>query len=1323
MSEDDIEAQRSLADLSICDKRVLVAQLVQEEAARSKMIHPQSYNQRAMWFLWQMAPESPAYIVAIAARVGSVVDVDALRRALQSLIDRHPALRTTLAQSQEGAVQCVADFQEVAFEQIQATDLDEAGLRAKVRAAANRPFDLEAGPVFRASLFSRRADDHVLLIAVHHIAFDGWSSLLFWRELRVACSAETAGKTFSLPAPTARYIDYVHWQRQLLEGEEGRRLWAYWQQELAGDLPALNLPTDRPRPPVQTLSGASRIFTLGPDLTARLRSLSQEEGTTLYTVLLAAFQVLLSLYSGQRDILVGSPVAGRRRVEFARVVGDFVNTVVIRGRCSQGLTFRQFLAQVRRKVLAALEHQDFPFALLVERLNLKRDPSRSPLFQVAFDLQQLRRYGDLAPFVLPHASEVEVAFGALVMKPYFFPQQEGQFDLSLQVFEDSETILGVFKYSTDLFEESTIQRMQRDFEALLERMTSDPETAISDQSLVVGQMGLATFLSHLRKLDIKLWADGDRLRVNAPSGALTPALQSEIGRHKTDILALLKGVQDAANTAAPALRPVSRQGPLELSFAQQRLWFLDQLGSGSSVYNIPVALRASGALDLPVLQRSLDEVLRRHEALRTRFLASSGQAFQVIEPPGPVELSTLDLRGLPAAEREAAAVRQVREVSTRPFDLGRGPFLRATVLRLGEEEHILVVTTHHIAADGWSLGVLGREMRILYEAFLNGHPSPLPDLPIQYADFAHWQRQWLQGARLQQQLAYWKQKLVGPLPALDLLTDHPRPAVPSSRGARLLFILCPEVVGRLKDFSNREGVTLFMTLLAAFKVLLHRYTRQEDILVGSPVAGRSQPETEGLIGFFLNNLVLRTDLSGDPTFRQLLGRVRSVALEAYANQDVPFEKLVEVLQPERDTGRLPLFQVLFSLQNVPLEEARLAGTSLRPFEFDIGTSRYDLTFELWERPEGLRVYVEYNTDLFEEATVRRMFGHYTTLLDAVLVHPECRISGLPLLDEAERRQLLGEWNATQAPFPETGIHQLFETQAIRTPEAVAVTCEDAEIRYGELNRRANQLARHLKTLGVSPETLVGVYMERSIEMVVALLGTLKAGGAYLPLDPAFPADRLAFMIEDSGAGALLTQARLVGQLPADGVKTVYIDADWPAIAAQGGENLDDADAPENTAYVLYTSGSTGRPKGVQVLHRGLVNFLTSVRREPGLAPEDILLSVTTLSFDIAGLEIFLPLTSGARVVLVSAAVAADGPRLLRVLQNSGTTVMQATPATWRLLLSAGWQGTPGLKILCGGEAMSAELAAQLLPRGASALEHVRPHRDHHLVHRLPGEIS
>ena len=736
-----------------------------------------------------------------------------------------------------------------------------------------------------------------------------------------------------------------------------------------------------------------------------------------------------------------------------------------------------------------------------------------------------------------------------------------------------------------------------------------------------------------------------------------------------------------------------------VSFAQQRLWFLDQLEPESSFYNIPAAVRLTGPLNMAALKGSLNEIVRRHESLRTTFETINGEPAQVVVPSLDLALPMIDLGELPESRREAELRRLVIEEGRRPFNLARSPLLRARLLRLRDSEYVLLLTMHHIISDDWSMGVFFQELTALYEAYSTGKPSPLPELPVQYADYTVWQREWLGGERLEQQLLYWKKQLSGSLPVLELPSDRPRPARQTFRGASQSLVLPKRLTDELKTLSQRERVTLFMTLLAAFQTLLSRYTGQEDILVGSPIANRKGIETEALIGFFLNTLVLRTDLSGDPTFRELLGQVREIALEAYAHQDLPFEKLVEELHPERSLSHTPLFQVLFVLRNTPQPAMKLQGLTLSPLESDIGASKFDLNLFIVEEAEGLKASLEFNTDLFDASTIKRMLGHFQVRLEGIVANPEQRLSALPLLTEPERHQLLVEWNDTSTDYPrQQCIHGLFETQVELTPDAVAVIFEDEQLTYGELNRRANQVAHYLRERGVGPEVRVGIIMERSVEMLVGLLGILKVGAAYVPLDPMYPQERLAFMLEDAEVPVLLTQQHLLESLPVHGAEVVCLDTDWKAIARESEENLVGGATADNLAYVIYTSGSTGKPKGVQISHRALVNFLTSMRLQPGLASHDTLLAVTTLSFDIAGLELYLPLCVGARLVVASREVASDGVRLSERLSDA--TVMQATPATWRLLLEAGWQGSERLKILCGGEALSRELANQLLERSA-----------------------
>ena len=732
-----------------------------------------------------------------------------------------------------------------------------------------------------------------------------------------------------------------------------------------------------------------------------------------------------------------------------------------------------------------------------------------------------------------------------------------------------------------------------------------------------------------------------------------------------------------------------------LSFSQQRLWFLDQLEPGNHFYNIPVAVRLEGPLSVAALAGALTEIVRRHQVLRSAFPAVEGQPLQVVLPAGPVPLPVVDLRGLPPEERSAAGARLAQMEARRCFDLAEGPPLRLTLLLMEDRSHVALITMHHIVSDGWSFEVFVSEM-----AALAGRPSPLPELPVQYADFARWQQRWLQGETLEELLAYWRQRLAGLPPALELPTDLPRPARQTFRGASVVAALPPPEVESLESFARDQQATPFMVLLAAFQALLSRYSGERDIAVGSPMVNRNRVEFEGLIGLFHNTLVLRTDLSGDPGFHELLARVRETMLSAHGHQDLPFERLVDELQPERVLNRQPLFQHMFTLKPPRRQPVELAGLRVVPLETDKRSAKFDLTLTAIARAGGLTLELEYSTDLFLPATAERMLAHYSALLREALAGAGRRVSKLRLLGEAERQQLLHEWNDTRSGLAgDLCIHEIFAGEARRRPEALALVAGASRLTYGELDRRANQLASFLRRLGVGAEARVGVCLERSAEMVVAVLGVLKAGGAYVPLDPSFPRERLALMLADAGVAVVLTSGELLADLPAAGARVVRLEDERESIDGESGEAPGAGAGAGSLAYVLYTSGSTGRPKGVEVPHRGVVSFLRFMARELDVNERDTLLAVTTLSFDIAALEIFLPLTAGACAELVDRETASDGEALAKRLATSGATLMQATPATWQLLVDTGWTGTEGLRILCGGEALSPVLARELRARG------------------------
>jgi amino acid adenylation domain-containing protein len=1844
-------AQR-VADLSPAERRALLATLLRKKASEGPPVYPLSYNQQGIWFLHQLAPESMVYNVNFAARICSDVDIPALRRAFQTLIDRHPSLRTTFSAHSGKPVQQIHKQLKAHVEHTDASAWRSDELKTRLIEDAYRPFDLERGPLLRASLFSCSAHEYILLLVVHHIVIDFWSLAVLLRELGVLYPAERAGVPASLPPLDVQYTDYVRWQAEMLASPEGERLWAYWQKQLGGQLPVLDLPTDRPRPSVQTYRGASHDFSLDDDLSAQVKALAKAQGATLYMVLLAAFQVMLHHHTGQEDLLVASPMVGRSRAEFEGIVGLFTNPVFLRANLSGNPTFQAHLGQVRQTVLGALEHQDYPTLRLVAQLRPSRDLSRSPISQVMFVLdkpQGLAEQG--APTFVLGETGLRMNPGGLVLESLPLERRAATLDLVLLAIETPRSLSISLRYNTALFDAATITRLARHFETLLRHVVSQPDvtlTALKDrlaesdgstlseaerqqlliefndtesgyprdrcvhqpfeqqvartpdnvavvfeaQQLTYAQLnaranqvahylktlgvgpevpvaicmersletvvGLLAILKaggayvpldptypmerlaflledarapvlltqrhlaermpapgmhrvcldsdwdaiapmseqnpvitattknaayviytsgstgqpkgvtvehggltnavHWITVTLALSAEdrcllktpitfdaagrelfptlltGGRLVIAKPDGhrdcrylaqmicenrisilhcvpsllrlliaepalddAVTlravmcggealaspivmkfqqrcraklfnvygpteatidstcwlcpagsdrsaipigrpipnvrtyvvddalrplpigaagelliggvgvargylnrPALTAEkfvpdpfsaapgarlyktgdlarylpdgnieflgradhqvkirgfrielgeieavLGQHPAvreavvaarddtpgetrlvayvvaepplaahDLRSFLKeklpehmvpavfvpldallltptgkvdrralpapdrtrpefepafvaprtpteeltaeiwtellgvepvGIHDnffdlgghsllatqvvsrvrdtfqveiplrrlfeeptvaslaesievarraGQNLQAPNIQPVPRDGDLPLSFAQQRLWFIDQLAPGNPAYNFPAAVHLRGPLNLAALQHSLNEIVKRHELLRTTFAIVDGRPVQVIAPTLTIALPVMNLRELPEAEREVEVQRLVTEEANLPFSLAAGPLVRATALQLGETEYVGLLTMHHIVADGWSVGILIRELAVVYEALSGARSSPLPELPIQYADFAHWQRQWLQGDVLDTQLSYWKQQLRGAPPLLDLLPDHPRPVVQTFRGAHESLLL-PEGVGAgLKALSREAGATLFMTVLAAFKVLLQRYTGQDDIVIGTPIANRNRREIEGLIGFFVNTIVLRTDLGGDPSFRELLGRVREVCLGAYAHQDLPFEKLVEEVHVERDLSRNPLFQVMFVLQNGSPRAVELPGLTLSPVEGSSETAHFDLTLQIVDDEQGLTATFVYNADLFEAATIAHMLRTFQTLLSAVVADPALRLSDLPLLTKAEQQQLVVEWNDSKTDSPQDlGIHQLFEAEVARTPDAIAVVCAGEELTYAELNRRTNQLAHHLRTLGVGPEVAVGICVEPSSEMIIGLLGILKAGGVYVPLDPTYPQERLAFMLDDARVPVLLTQARLASGLPEHRARVVCLDSGWEAIARESAENPASATMPQGLAYVIYTSGSTGRPKGVLVSHGSIAEHCRAVQKYYEIVPNDRVLQLASLSFDLSLEQILPTLIAGAGLVMMGADIWPPAEFHKRASQF-GLTVLNLPTGYWQELARE-WADVPELVqniqarlFVVGGDSMS-----------------------------------
>ncbi|WP_441338245.1 amino acid adenylation domain-containing protein [Microcystis sp. M110S1] len=1777
-----------------------------------------------MWLIYQIASESVAYNIFITAKIYSYLKIPVVNRVWQKIIEKHPILRTTYTSHEGKPVQQVNQQLNFSVGVIDASEWSEDHLREKIYAIADTPFNLEKDSVLRVNLFTLSPEDHILLLTMHHIAGDMWSFNLLLGEFQRSYTNEikriSQGQPETVDSLSEKksYADFVHWQSEMLSGSKGEKQWQYWQKQLAGELPILNLLPDKPRPPVKTYQGASYIAKLDEQLIEKLKHLALATGTTLYRILLTVFYVQLYRYTNQTDILIGSPMRGRTGKEFKEIVGYFSNLTVLRVFVEENATFTELLAQVSKIVRQAQKHQDYPFSLLVEKLQPQRDPSRSPFCQVSFTWQAqtwCEQKENLSPSQEP----------MLQMAPYLLGHQRGaDFDLSLMVMEAAETFQLNWQYNTDLFEDTTITPMAGHFVTLLESIVENPQQPVSllplltqreqhqllvewnntkaeypsnkcihqlfeeqvertpdavavvfeeqqltynelncranqlahylqslgvkpdelvgicvERSLemIVGLLGILkaggayvpldpdypierlsfmledaavkvlltqqelidklpehqaqlicldadwTIISKLSKSNLintvtsenlayviytsgstglpkgtliphqglvnylswctqaynveqgtgtlvhsplgfdltitslfspllvgnqveilaedqdvetlsnslrhhshlslvkitpahlellnqqlspreaasrtmafiiggenllgeniafwqefapetllvneygptetvvgcciyqvpmgkyisgsipigrpiantqlyildqnlqpvpigipgelyiggaglargylnrpeltqekfipnpfdnskvknqksKLYKTGDlcrylpdgnieylgridsqvkirgfRIELGEIEAVLTqyPQVQSsviiaredtpgnkrlvayivpekeatptpnemrqclkeklpeymipsafvileslpltpngkidrralpapeqnyertdkfilprnpieeilvtiwtevlkvqqisindnffELGGHSLLATQLISRIrtnlsieiplrslfaaptieelgqqiqqlqQEDLTLSAPPILPRGEQSELLLSYAQTRLWFLDQLEPNSPFYNIPVALRLRGHLNQAALTQSLEEIIQRHEALRTNFVTVNGQPTQVIQTVIKWTVSVINLQHLSPEEQKNAAKKLVKGQALQPFDLANEALVRATLIVLNNNEYWLSLCLHHVISDGWSMGVFIEELTALYNAVNQGQVSPLKPLPIQYTDFAIWQRKWFRGEVLENQLNYWKKQLAEAPTFLPLPTDKPRPARQSFTGAHQEFQLSLELTQKLTELSQQQGVTMFMTLLAAYGTLLYRYTGQSDILIGTPIANRNRREIESLIGFFVNTLVMRTDCSENPSFQELLMRVREMSLGAYTHQDLPFEMLVEALQPERNLSHTPLFQVMFALENTPLSEVKMSGLTIDSLPLEWGTAKFDLTLSMQNTETGLMGVWEYNTDLFNSETVERMNGHFLTLLEGIIANPNERVSQLPLLTKVEQQQLLIDGHNTQVDYPaDKCIHQLFEEQVERTPNDVAVVFEEQQLTYNELNRRANQLAHYLQSLGVKPDELVGICVERSLEMIVGLLGILKAGGAYVPLDPDYPQERLSFMLEDSQVKVLVTQAKLVESIPEHQAQLICLDTEWEKIAQNIPSNPESGVKPDNLTYIIYTSGSTGKPKGVLVNHANVVRLFAATDSWYHFNSNDVWTLFHSYAFDFSVWEMWGALLYGGRLVVVPYLVTRSPEAFYQLLCQEKVTILNQTPTAFRQLI-------------------------------------------------------
>ena len=1794
---------------------------------------PLSFAQQRMWFLYQLDKESPFYNESFQLRIVGKLSVAALEQSINEIIRRHEALRTSFAVREGIPFQAIASAVTINIPVIDLQGLAEASVQQIVTQEIRKPFHLDNIPLLRVTLLRQEVESHLLILTMHHIITDGWSMGIFFKELEVLYHAFSKGQPNPLPELTIQYADFALWQRKWLTKEVQEKQLDYWKQQLADAPPLLELPTDYPRPPVQTFSGATKKFKIEEHLTSQLLILSQKSGVTLFMTLLAAFGILLHRYSGQDDICIGSPFANRNHQETEPIIGCFVNTLVLRTHVEENPSFSQFLQQIRSIVWDAHAHQDLPFEQVVEALQPERSLGYNPLFQVMFVLENF----SLDTLELPDIS----------LTPEMLERGTSQFDLSLSIWQTQQGLIGSWEYNSDLFEADTIARMTGHFQTMLSAIAAEPDQRIGElpllteperhqllmqwnntqaiypedkcihqlfeeqvertpdavavvfgnqkltyeqlnnqanqlahylQSLgvradvlvglcversllmIVGLLGIlkaggayvpldpeypterlnfmledtrlsvvltqeklvdklsdrkadvicldsnwdiinqqtkqnpttstkadnlayvmytsgstgqpkgvgvhhravnrlvintnyidikatdviaqasnyafdaATFeiwgalvhgarlvgvskelalspqdfaafmrsqgisvlflttalfnqiaqevpsafnsLRHLlfggeavdpkwvkevlkngapqrllhvygptenttfsswylvqdvpedattipigraiantqlyileknlqpvpvgvpgelhiggaglaqgylnrpettaeKFIEIELfdrvervYKTGDLVR-SLPDGNIeyigridnqvkirgfrielgeietvlsqyphvqascaiaredipgdkrlvayivpqkeqtltvsvlrsflkeklpeymvpsaivileglpltsngkldrralpAPDLHSqlsdkyvaprnsieeilsgiwaqvlkvervgihdnffELGGHSLLATQIISRIPEACGTSLPlrslfksptvaqlseviaselqtgsslvlpAILPVSSKEDIPLSWAQERLWFLHHLEGESGAYTIPFAVRLEGNLNVKALSGAIEAIVRRHEVLRTRFEIKDDKPVQVIDAEINITLPVVDLQNVadPWKQVEQLAIKE----AYKPFDLARDPMLRVKMWQVAQQEYVLLLGIHHIAADGWSIGVLIRELSAHYRAISTGSSVELPELSVQYADFTVWQRQWLTNQVLEPQLSYWKQELAGAPPLLELPTDRPRPAIQTFRGGIERFQIDASLTSALRQMSQKSGSTLFMTLLAAFIVLMSRYSGQKDLVVGSPIANRNRKEIEELIGFFVNILPLRFDLSRELTFADLLTQVREVTQNAYDHQDLPFEILVEQLQLERKLNRNPLVQVVFVLQNAPSSGWDLPGLRVEKMPWGLDAARFDIELNFWETQSGLEGYCCYSSDLFDGATIARMMQHFQNLLEAICLqhtgaiaaNPQQPVSLLPLLTQQENHQLLMEWNNTQVNYPQDKcIHELFEEQVNRTPNAVAIVYGNQQLTYQQLNTRANQLAHYLRSLGVGSDVLVGLCVERSLSMVVGLLGILKAGGAYVPLDPEYPQDRLSFMLEDAQVSLLLTQQQLVESLPKYEARVICLDIDWEKIAQKCELNLENTTTPDNLAYVIYTSGSTGKPKGVLVNHSNVARLFAATDFWYNFNQDDVWTLFHSYAFDFSVWEIWGALLYGGRLVVVPYLVTRSPESFYELLCQEKVTVLNQTPSAFRQLiqaeLSIATAGDLKLRlVIFGGEAL------------------------------------
>jgi amino acid adenylation domain-containing protein len=1255
-----------------------------------------SFGQEMVWLLEQILPEAMFYNIVEQFGIKGPLDVELLRRCIDEMIKRHEVLRTVYLLVGGQPVQTVNPPGPCGLRVFDLRNIPkprrDAEARRLIVADVRTRFDLERDAVLRPMLLRLADEQYIFAVVVHHIAIDGWSLRVFIHEIAALYSASLEDRPPELHPIKVQYADFAHWQRRWMTGDVLARHRDYWREKLGNEPPVLNLRSDYAPAAVRTFDSSTFQVAIGSDTLDGLREIGRREGATLFTVLLAGFATLLMRCSGQEDFVIGSVMSDRARPEVEHLLGFFVNSLALRVDLSGNPTFSELVVRAREIVFAAHEHGAYPFQRLVEVMRPKRSVNSNPFVQVFLNMLNLWDRDELS---LPNLS-IRPLGGLDVHMPVDF------FTVFASV--SARQLELMFVYSTELFKPATIERMATDLRCLLETAAVSPQSRIWDlpmspqQQLEVTEDAVGDVLAELAAAGVRLSLDVGRLKVNAPKGALNDALKSAIASNREEIIARLRA-DSSHGSGDRNLQHVARTPPLPLTAVQKRFWFLDRIGQGRSVPNVNLPLRMKGPIDFAAMVEAVTTILGRHDTLRMRIGDRDGEPYPEIVFAAEDMVSVADMRTLPDGDREGE--RLSKDFMLDAFNLVTGPLAKVLFVRLSSTDNLMIFSMHHIVGDGWSSSILLGELGAVYSAALKGDKPNLPLLSYQYFDYAAWEVAQVRDGLFERQLQYWKGKLSGAPPVLDLPTDRPRPAQRSFRGNRVDCRIDADIVGRLEQFCKRNDATLFMTVLAAFGVVLHRLTGQDEIVIGTPVANRGNSDLERIVGPFVNSISLRLNIGGNPSFASYLSQVRRTAIEAIDNRDLPFDMVVEAINPTRTLDHAPIYQVMFGLHNFPVQPPRFEGLECAYFSPETRVARLDLQLDMVVHQGELIGAYEYATDLFDHVTIERIHAQLVEVLNGVLSDEGKSIRDLPMRSAAEDLILLDVWNNTWCDHDRGAcLHQLFERAAARRPDATAFIIGAESFSYRDIDQRANRLAHLLGLRGVRFGDKVGVCLDRTVDMPVAIAAVLKAGAAYVPLDPAHPSDRLRYIVEDAQVACVVTMSWLVELFDAADIPNVLLDA-----AAAELDGLETSApvvpvAPHDVACVIYTSGSTGRPKGVQVEHRNIVSFLEAMRREPSLNESDVLLAVTTLSFDIAGLEFWLPLSVGAKVVLASKADVVVGETLIDLIDRQQVTVLQATPSTWRLLLDAGWRGKSDMKALCGGEAMPIDLAALLLTRVA-----------------------